>query len=152
MKEIARTARKIFHVSDRRRSQVPAVAFLVNVLAESLRDVGGIKEARFCQGDVREGVLFQELPDRIRGQDPLKMATQPFAHTSVRAIRDLRLCALPGMSRKLCSREAQGASEISASFRHRTRCLCPCQCVLFDFPAPPRCIAQAPVFSRLATA
>lgn len=101
LKEIARTAHKIFRVSDRRRSQVPAVAFLVNVLAESLRDVGGIKEARFCQGGVREGILFQELPYHIRGQDPLEVATEPFARTSARALGDLLLCALPGMSEKL---------------------------------------------------
>jgi len=36
LKKIAKDAHKIFRVSDRRRSQVPAVAFLVNVLAEAL--------------------------------------------------------------------------------------------------------------------
>jgi retrograde regulation protein 2 len=101
LKKIARTAHKIFRVSDRRRSQVPAVAFLVNVLAESLHDVGGIKEARFCQGGVREGVLFQELPKHIRGQDPLEVATEPFARSSARGMGDLLLCSLPGMSGKL---------------------------------------------------
>jgi retrograde regulation protein 2 len=101
VKEIARSAHKIFRVSDRRRSQVPAVAFLVNVLAESLQDVGGIKKARFCQGGVREGVLFQELSNHIRGQDPLEVATEPFARSSARAMGDLLLCALPGMSNKV---------------------------------------------------
>jgi retrograde regulation protein 2 len=101
LKKIARAAHKIFRVSDRRRSQVPAVAFLVNVLAESLHDVGGIKEARFCQGGVREGVLFQELPKHIRGQDPLEVATEAFARPSARAMGALLLSAIPGMGDEL---------------------------------------------------
>lgn len=66
LKDVAKTARQIFRVSDRRRAQVPAVAFLVNVLANALPN--GIKEAHFCQGGVREGILFQELPQSIRQQ------------------------------------------------------------------------------------
>lgn len=93
LKEIARTAHKIFRVSDRRRAQVPAVAFLVNVLTEALPY--GIKEARFCQGGVREGVLFQELPHSIRKQDPLEIATGPFAKPSARAMGDLFLASIP---------------------------------------------------------
>lgn len=97
LKEIAKTAHKIFRVSDRRRSQVPAVAFLVNVLAEALPH--GIKEARFCQGGVREGVLFQELPHSIREQDPLEIATTPFAKPSARAMGDLFLASIPPNSK-----------------------------------------------------
>jgi len=93
LKEIARTAHKIFRVSDRRRAQVPAVAFLVNVLGEALPY--GIKEARFCQGGVREGVLFQELPDSVRKQDPLEVATSRFARPSAREMGDLLLAAIP---------------------------------------------------------
>jgi retrograde regulation protein 2 len=65
----------IFRVSDRRAGQVPAVALLVNVLAEVLPQV---KEVRFCQGGVREGYLFASLPNEIRAQHPLVVATQPF--------------------------------------------------------------------------
>lgn len=77
LKQVAREAEKIFRVSDRRRAQVPAVAFLVNVLAEIIPH--GIKEAHFCQGGVREGVLFQKLPPRIRAQSPIEVTTAPFA-------------------------------------------------------------------------
>lgn len=93
LKEVARTAHKIFRVSDHRRAQVPAVAFLVNVLAESLPH--GIKEAHFCQGGVREGVLFQELSPSIRMDDPLEVATALYRRQSATAIGDLLLNALP---------------------------------------------------------
>ena len=93
LKEIARTAHKIFRVSDRRRTQVPAVAFLVNVLAEAIPF--GVKEAKFCQGGVREGVLFQELPNHVRRQHPLQVATAPFAKPSAMAMGDLILSAIP---------------------------------------------------------
>jgi retrograde regulation protein 2 len=93
LKKVAKRARRIFRVSDRRRTQVPAVAFLVNVLAESLPY--GIKEARFCQGGVREGVLFQELTPFVRAQDPLEVATAPFAPYSVSEIADHLLRSIP---------------------------------------------------------
>jgi retrograde regulation protein 2 len=96
LKKVAKTARHIFRVSDRRRAQVPAVAFLVNVLAEALPH--GIKEARFCQGGVREGILFLELPPNIRRQNPLEVATAPYARPSTVAISDLILCAIPPLS------------------------------------------------------
>jgi retrograde regulation protein 2 len=83
LKRIARDAEKIFRVSDRRREQVPAVAFLVNVLAEALPY--GIQMAHFCQGGVREGVLFRELTPDIREQDPLEVATRAFAHQTADA-------------------------------------------------------------------
>ncbi|PVH72413.1 Ppx-GppA-domain-containing protein [Cadophora sp. DSE1049] len=93
LEEVARTAHRIFRVSDRRRTQVPAVAFLVNVLARSLPH--GIKEAHFCQGGVREGVLFQELPPTIRKQNPLEVATAPYSRPSAAAISELLLSAIP---------------------------------------------------------
>ncbi|EEA20280.1 retrograde regulation protein 2 [Talaromyces marneffei ATCC 18224] len=96
LKEIARTADRIFRVSDRRRQQVPAVAFLINVLAESLPH--GIKEVFFCQGGVREGILFQQLQPVIRRQDPLEVATTPFRTRSAGAIGVLLLEAIPPSS------------------------------------------------------
>ncbi|PQE08387.1 retrograde regulation 2 protein [Rutstroemia sp. NJR-2017a WRK4] len=97
LKNVAKTAHHIFRVSDRRRAQVPAVAFLVNVLANALPY--GIKEAHFCQGGVREGVLYLELPPNIRSQDPLEVATAPYARPSAAAIADLLLSAIPSPSR-----------------------------------------------------
>lgn len=93
LEEVARTAEKIFRVSDRRRKQVPSVAFLVNVLAESLPY--GIREAHFCQGGVREGVLFREMLPVVRQQDPLEVATAHYAPPSAQAIASLLLAALP---------------------------------------------------------
>ena len=93
LKEIAHTANKIFRVSDRRRAQVPAVAFLINVLAKALPH--GIKEAHFGQGGVREGVLFHELLPTVRRQDPLDVATQRFAPQSVDALYDLIIASIP---------------------------------------------------------
>ncbi|KAJ6121215.1 hypothetical protein N7523_005495 [Penicillium sp. IBT 18751x] len=93
LEEVARTAHQIFRVSDRRRAQVPSVAFLVNVLAESLPH--GIKEAHFCQGGVREGVLFREMLPVVRQQDPLEVATSRYASSSADSISALMLAALP---------------------------------------------------------
>lgn len=93
LKQVARASRKIFRVSDRRRGQVPAVAFLVNVLSGAIPHQ--IKEAHFCQGGVREGILFQELDSHIRHQNPLRVATALFARESVNAISKLLLCSIP---------------------------------------------------------
>lgn len=86
---------KIFGVSKRRASQVPAVAFLVEVVTEAL---AVIKTVQFCQGGVREGFLFEKLPREIRIQDPLLVATGPHAPPSRDAIRDMLLSALPKAS------------------------------------------------------
>ncbi|KAI5363917.1 Putative ppx/GppA phosphatase, ATPase, nucleotide binding domain-containing protein [Septoria linicola] len=72
----------LFRISDRRAGQVPAVAFLVNVLAEALPLV---KEVRFCQGGVREGHLFSALPTEIKAELPLVVATRPFTKPSASA-------------------------------------------------------------------
>ena len=77
MKQIAEEAKEIFRVSDRRRGQVPAVSFLVSILAKAIPH--GIREAHFCQGGVREGVLYNRLHPEIRAQDPLEVATRDMA-------------------------------------------------------------------------
>ncbi|KAH7137379.1 Ppx/GppA phosphatase family-domain-containing protein [Dactylonectria estremocensis] len=97
MEEVARTAHTVFRVSDRRRKQVPAVAFLVNVLAQAIPH--GIRAAHFCQGGVREGLLFRELEPSIRAQDPLEVTTQRFAPESVQAIFNLLMFSFPGPSK-----------------------------------------------------
>ena len=66
----------IFRISQRRATQVPAVAFLVTALSEALPH---INEVRFCQGGVREGFLFSSLPPEIRKQSPVVVATSAFA-------------------------------------------------------------------------
>ena len=54
LKKVAKQAENLFRVSDRRRYQVPAVAFLIHTLTNLLPI--GAKVARFCQGGVREGM------------------------------------------------------------------------------------------------
>ncbi|KAK5939506.1 retrograde regulation protein 2 [Knufia obscura] len=93
LKKVAKRAKRIFRVSDRRRAQVPAVAFLVNVLAEIIPH--GIKEAHFCQGGVREGVLFSSLPPEIRMESPMETATEPFARPLAPKLAKLLRNALP---------------------------------------------------------
>lgn len=93
LKKVAREAEQIFRVSDRRRYQVPAVAFLINVLANTL-PLGPLV-ARFCQGGVREGLLFRDLPRAIRAQDPIAVASAPYARPSARHFKTLLLNALP---------------------------------------------------------
>ena len=83
---------KIFGVSKRRASQVPAVAFLVNVLADALPDIQNIQ---FSQGGVREGFLFDQLPMNIRSEDPLVAATRPYATSSADAFQSLLSAVLP---------------------------------------------------------
>jgi len=97
LKKVARRAKRIFRVSDRRREQVPAVAFLVSVLAEIIPY--GIKEAHFCQGGVREGVLFSTLPPEIRMRSPIKTATEPFARPLAPKLAKLLRDALPRKER-----------------------------------------------------
>ncbi|KAK6334581.1 hypothetical protein TWF718_010038 [Orbilia javanica] len=96
LKSIAHAAKNVFRVSDRRRAQVPAVAFLVNVLAEAIPH--GIKEAHFCQGGVREGYLFKQLPPSIRSQSPLEVTTKNFAPESCDQIQALIKFAIPDPS------------------------------------------------------
>lgn len=86
---------KVFGVSKRRASQVPAVAFLVNVLADALPDIQNIQ---FCQGGVREGLLFDKLPLEIRAEDPLLAATRPYATPSADVFQRLLSSALPTSS------------------------------------------------------
>ncbi|KAH8705559.1 retrograde regulation protein 2 [Talaromyces proteolyticus] len=93
---------KIFRVSKRRASQVPAVALLVNVLRECLPSVRSI---RFCQGGVREGFLFDKLAPEIRSQDPLVVATKPYATASADIIYDLLRKCLPNTISSILSRQ-----------------------------------------------
>jgi retrograde regulation protein 2 len=93
VEEIAKAAHDVFRVSDRRRAQVPAVAFLVNVLAEAM--TLGIRAAHFCQGGVREGYLFRQLPVSVRKQAPLEVATRNFMPGNRKLIQHLLESAIP---------------------------------------------------------
>lgn len=86
------SSEKIFRVSQRRASQVPAVAFLVNVLIDALPP---IKTIQFCQGGVREGYFFDSLGPDIRSEPPLPAATSLNAPPSAEELADLLSDALP---------------------------------------------------------
>jgi retrograde regulation protein 2 len=93
MEEVARTAHSVFRVSDRRRKQVPAVAFLIRALSKAIPH--GIRLAHFCQGGVREGLLFRELEPSIRAQDPLEVTTQRFAPESAEMLYNFLMLSFP---------------------------------------------------------
>jgi len=82
----------IFRISQRRATQVPAVAFLVTALSEALPH---INEVRFCQGGVREGFLFSSLPSEIRKQSPVVVATAAHATPGSPHHANLLLSAIP---------------------------------------------------------
>lgn len=81
----------IFRVSQRRASQVPAVAFLVDCLSKALPS---ITDVHFCQGGVREGMHFADMSPNQRKEDPIITATRAHARGSVTEIVELLLIAL----------------------------------------------------------
>jgi retrograde regulation protein 2 len=81
----------IFRVSQRRASQVPAVAFLVDCLSRALPS---IQDVHFCQGGVREGMHFAEMAPIQRKEDPIVCATKAYARESVSEIVELLLAAI----------------------------------------------------------
>ena len=90
--ETVAAEQEIFRVSRRRASQVPAVAFLVNVLVDALPN---IKEIRFCQGGVREGFLFDTFDEATRAMDPLSAASAHYGSPSSSQIAELLMSAIP---------------------------------------------------------
>lgn len=103
---------EVFRVSDRRASQVPAVAFLINALAEALPQ---IKEVRFCQGGVREGYLFSSFGASLQDAHPLVVATLPFSSTSSKHI----LMTIAGAEPTNSSRETRVSNVILAVYKMR---------------------------------
>ncbi|KAF3035659.1 hypothetical protein E8E12_002816 [Didymella heteroderae] len=83
---------EIFRVSARRASQVPAVAFLVECLAQALPILTNVY---FCQGGVREGMHFAEMSPEYRAESPLVTATGPYAPPSMQELVDLLFSAIP---------------------------------------------------------
>jgi retrograde regulation protein 2 len=82
---------EIFRVSQRRASQVPSVAFLVDCLAQALPN---ITKVYFCQGGVREGMHFADMSNERRRENPLVTATRPHARESVQELVQLLTTAV----------------------------------------------------------
>lgn len=83
---------KIFKVSDRRAKQLPAVGLLLSAAFESLPKV---KNIHFSEAGVREGTLYSILPREIRAQDPLVIATRPYAPLLAHKYLELLRTAIP---------------------------------------------------------
>ncbi|AGO13411.1 AaceriAFR277Wp [[Ashbya] aceris (nom. inval.)] len=83
---------KIFRVSQRRAQQLPAVGLLMSAALESLPKINIV---HFSEGGVREGTLYSILPREIRAQDPLLIATRPYAPLLASKYLELLKAALP---------------------------------------------------------
>ena len=66
-------------VSKRRASQFPAVQVIIKALLETKV---GFSSVVFCQGGVREGLLYKDLPLSVRALAPLQAATLKYAPVS----------------------------------------------------------------------
>jgi retrograde regulation protein 2 len=94
-KEISATAADdddIFRISERRASQVPAVALLVSCMLDALP---AISTVRFAQGGVREGSLYTQLPAEIKEQYPFVTGTLAFTNTSTPLLHAILKAATP---------------------------------------------------------
>ncbi|CEP62994.1 Rtg2p LALA0_S06e08592g [Lachancea lanzarotensis] len=85
-------SKKIFKVSERRALQLPAVGLLMSAAFESLPSV---KTVHFSEGGVREGTLYSILPREVRAQDPLLVATRPYAPLLAPKYLELLRAAIP---------------------------------------------------------
>lgn len=96
--ESARLQRSLdsHRISKRRASQVPAVQLVVGALLQALPASTSIGSVTFCQGGVREGILYSDLPKTIRQQHPLAAATRPFAPSSSSSLMQLLEKGIPG--------------------------------------------------------
>jgi len=91
--DVAEKGSTIFRVSDRRATQIPAVAFLVTQLTAALPQ--SISRVRFAQGGVREGFLFSSLDASVRRQIPLEVATASHAPRSAESLATILRACLP---------------------------------------------------------
>ena len=85
-------------ISSRRGSQVSAIQFLLAAVLKALGNVS-ICKATFCQGGVREGLLYDSLPENIRARNALDDASTPFAPKSALKLTTLLSSALPDCGR-----------------------------------------------------
>lgn len=90
--EMIEESKKVFRISERRATQLPAVALLVQA---ALSAFPPIRKVLFSQGGVREGALFHDLPNEIKLEDPLLVATRPYAPILASRYTDLLQSALP---------------------------------------------------------
>lgn len=92
-------ASRSHRISKRRASQVPAVQVIVKALLRALRPAN-ILQVRFCQGGVREGLVYSDLPSTVRCLNPLTVATCPYSPLSAEIMAGLLHAAIPGRTVK----------------------------------------------------
>lgn len=92
MTTTAREDDDIFRVSERRASQVPAVACLIRCVLKAIPEC---KTVYFAQGGVREGYLFSRMDNETRAQHPMETCTRPFAKPSSQRISEILLASGP---------------------------------------------------------
>lgn len=85
-------------ISTRRGSQIPAIQFLLTAVVKALDNLS-ISKATFCQGGVREGLLYSSLTESVRAQNALGAASTPFAPKSASMLTTLLSSSLPNHGR-----------------------------------------------------
>ncbi|CCH63005.1 hypothetical protein TBLA_0I03520 [Henningerozyma blattae CBS 6284] len=83
---------KIFKVSERRAAQLPSTGLLMSAASEAFPK---IKSVHFVDAGIREGTLYEQLPKEIRAQDPLIIATRPYAPLLAEKYLSVLRSALP---------------------------------------------------------
>jgi retrograde regulation protein 2 len=104
--ETAKDDDDVFRVSERRSSQVPAVALLIAGLQETLPMMSTV---HFAQGGVREGALFLKLTKKQMTEHPIYTATKKYASGSASAMKNILISAIPEVGLK----QIQEASQTS---------------------------------------
>ncbi|CAB4251950.1 similar to Saccharomyces cerevisiae YGL252C RTG2 Sensor of mitochondrial dysfunction [Maudiozyma barnettii] len=84
---------KIFKLSEKRAVQLPAVGLLMSALFDALPK---IKTIHFSEGGVREGTMYSLLPNELRAQDPLVVASRPYAPLLAEKYLRLLQTSFPG--------------------------------------------------------
>lgn len=87
--------KKLFKVSEKRSRQLPAVSILLTALFDYLPP---IKNVYFSEGGIREGLLFTDLTPETQQEDPLLIASRPYAPLLCYKYLDLLLTAIPKQS------------------------------------------------------
>ena len=88
---------KSHRLSKRGHSQLPAVKFFLKAFLNAISSEIALPLSRitFCEGGVREGILYEYLPESVRAQDSLTHATISSAPPSSEALSTLISSALP---------------------------------------------------------
>ncbi|OLL22634.1 Retrograde regulation protein 2 [Neolecta irregularis DAH-3] len=102
-------------LSQRRKWQLPAVAFLIKSVLEALPFISVIT---FSQGGTREGVLFDALEPSIREIDPLLVACKQYSPHSWQEMRIIIQDCLPAKKAAEFQRIVAATSAMMFAYDH----------------------------------